>query len=146
MVFNAAQDVHDAPVLQPGLVVEKPAQLLGEPGHGALGVFTGLEPVVMYPPQARFGLHGLYRRQGQHLRQQPAQLLLAGRRHEKIPEGAETPALVRIGDGVPLAHDLFQERSLGALPQGDAFAHPPVEGAEIVLHLAKIGEQLPRQL
>jgi hypothetical protein len=32
------------------------------------------------------------------------------------------------------------------LPEGNAFAHPPVEGAEIVLHLAKVGQQLPRQL
>ena len=35
-----------------------------------------------------------------------------------------------------------QQRTLGTVPQGDAFTHPPVQSAEILLDLAKIGEQI----
>ncbi len=45
--LDAVQDVHDAAVLQPGLVVQKAPQLLRQLRHRALGVLAGLQPVVV---------------------------------------------------------------------------------------------------
>ena len=53
--------------------------------------------------------------------------------------------MIGIGNRIPLTHDLFQQRTLGTVPKGDALAHAPVQSAKIVLHLAKVGEQFVRQ-
>ncbi len=54
--------------------------------------------------------------------------------------------MIRIGNGIPLAHDVLQQRPLAALPQRNTFAHSPVQLAEVVLHFAEVGEQLARPL
>ena len=54
----------------------------------------------------------------------------------------EAAALVGLGDGVAGADDLLEELALGAVPAGDALAHVPVEGAEVGLDLAEVGEEL----
>ena len=54
--FDAAQDVHDAAVFQPGLVVKKTAELLRELGDRALRVLAGFQPVVMDAPGAAIAL------------------------------------------------------------------------------------------
>ena len=41
LALNAVQQVEDAPILQKGPVVQKPAQLLRQLSHGALRVFPG---------------------------------------------------------------------------------------------------------
>ena len=45
--LDAPQDVHDAAVLRPHLVVEEAAQVLGEDTDGGLGLLAGVEPVVV---------------------------------------------------------------------------------------------------
>ncbi|MEI8102540.1 MAG: hypothetical protein WCG61_03330 [Chlorobium sp.] len=42
-----------------------------------------------------------------------AQLLLAGLRHQKVPECPEAFPLIRIGDGITLTHDLLQQHPSG---------------------------------
>jgi hypothetical protein len=98
------------------------------------------------PAQTRVGVQLGHRRKNQDVLQQPGQLLLAALGHEKIPEGVKAFALVGIGDGVPFPHDLFEQRTLGAVPQRDALAHLAIEETEVVLHLAEIGEQLAGHL
>ena len=76
--------------------------------------------------------------------QQLGQFFLARRRHQELPEGAEAAALVGIGNGVALAENLREQLALAAAPGGDAFAHLAIEVAEVLFHLAKIGQQAAR--
>ena len=71
-------------------------------------------------------LHRGDRRQGQHPLQQFGQLLLAAAGEQEIPEGAKALSLVRIGDRIAFAHDLFEQFPFAALPQRDALAHPAI--------------------
>ena len=146
LALDAVQQVQDAAVLQKGPVVQKAAQLLRQLGHGALRVFAGFQPVVVHAAGARLGLQGRHRGQCQHLIQPLGQFLLPAAGHEEVPEGAEAAALVGVTDGIALAHDLVEQRALGAFPQRDLLAHLAVELAEVVLHLAEVGQQLARQL
>ena len=146
LALDAVQQVHDAAVLQPGLVVEEATQLLRELRHRALGVLARLQPVVMHAAGAGIGVELGHRGQGEDLVEQVAELFLAPARQQEVPERAEAAALVGVGDGVALAHDLLEQRALAALPQRDALAHAAVELAEVVLDLAEVGEQLARAL
>ena len=51
-----------------------------------------------------------------------------------------------VRDGVALGHDVLKQRSPGAFPERDALAHPAVERPEVLLDLAKVGEDLARHL
>ena len=144
--LDAMQNVHDATVLQPGLIIEETPQLLRKLSHSALCVFTGLQPVVVHATGTRIGFELGHRRQGQHPLQQGRQLFLPAARHQEIPEGAETSSLIGIGNRIALAHDLLQQRAFRAFPQRDAFAHAAIQSAKVVLDLAKIGKQFTRQL
>ena len=81
----------------------------------------------------------------QHAVEQRAQFVLPVARHQEVPESAEAAALVGLVDEVALTQDVLQQRALAAVPQRDAFAHPPVQAAEVVFHLAEVGQQLARQ-
>jgi hypothetical protein len=102
--------------------------------------------MVVHPAQSLVGLQGTDGRQGHHLFQKLVQFFLAGWGHQEVPEGAKVAPLVGLGDGIVLTHDLLQQRPLAPFPQRDALAHPPVQGAKVLLHLAKVGEQVPGQL
>ena len=39
-----------------------------------------------------------------------------------------------------------QQFTLAAVPQGDAFAHAPIQLAKVVFHFAKVGQQFTRTL
>ncbi|MNE75777.1 hypothetical protein D3C80_1719670 [compost metagenome] len=69
LAFNVAQQTHDPPVLQPGLVVQVAAQLLGQPGYGALRGFPGFQPVVVHAQQAPVRFQALHRGEGEDLLQ-----------------------------------------------------------------------------
>ncbi len=144
--LDAAQQLQDAAVLHEGPVVQEAAQLLRQLRHGALRVFAGLQPVVVHAAGARLGVQRRHRRQRQHLVEPSGQRLLPPAGHQKVPERAEAAALVGVADGVALAHDLIEQRALAARPQRDLLAHPAVQLAKVVLHLAEIGQQLARQL
>ena len=146
LAFDAVQDVHDAAVFLPGLIIEKTAQLLGQGGDGALGMFARFHPVVVNAAGAGVRVQVGHSGQCQHAIEQRGQLLLPAAGQQKIPEGAKALALVGIGYRFALAHDVFEQCALAALPQRDALAHTPVQLAKIVLNLAKVGQQLPRTL
>ena len=79
--FDTMQQVHDAAVFKPGLVVQKATQLLRQQSHRALRMLTRLHPVVVHTPQALVGRQLSHGRQRQHMLEQHRQLLLAGLRH-----------------------------------------------------------------
>ena len=139
------QDVHDAAVLDPRLVVEEPAQLRRELGNGALRVLAGFEPVIVYAPGAGIGAQRRDGRLGENPLQQPGQLLLPIARHQEVPERTKAPSWSRIRDGVTLAHDVFEQAPLDSFPQRNAFPAPPVRGG-VLLHFPEIGEKVAREL
>ena len=147
--LDAVQQIHDAAVFQPGLVVQKAAQLLRQLGHGALRVFARLQPVVVHAAQAGVGRHGGYWRQCQYTVEQLGQLFLARLGHQKIPKRTKALALVRVADRIALAHDVLQQvplsPSTAAAPHRNALPHPAVQHAKVVLHLAEIRQQIARQ-
>ena len=63
------EQLHDALVFQIGLIVQVPAELLGELGHGPLGVLAGLQPVVVDPLQADVRIEGADGGKGEDLLQ-----------------------------------------------------------------------------
>lgn len=67
-----------------------------------------------------------------------------GRRHQEIPERAETAALVGARDRVAVAEDLVKHLGLAALGRRHPLADLAVELAEALLDLAKIREQRVR--
>src|SRR5690554_1674794 len=75
--LDTAYQVHDALVLQPGLIVEIAAQLFRQSGDGTLCRLTGFQPVVVHAQQPPIRLQTLYWRQGKDLVQQLGQLLLS---------------------------------------------------------------------
>ena len=103
-------------------------------------------PVVMHAAGAGIRIQVRHRGQCEHAIQQLGQFFLPTAGQQKIPEGAETLALIGIGNRIALAHDVLQQRALAALPQRDALANAPVQLTEVVLHLAEVGEQLARSL
>src|SRR5690606_22205594 len=127
--------------LEPRLIVEVAAQLLGQPRHGALRDLAGAEPIVVDALEAP--IRGK-RRDGVEVEdalEQSAELLLPGRGHQEIPERVEAAALVGGGDRVVLAEDLLEHFALAALGARDPLAHLPVELAEVLLDLAEVREQ-----
>lgn len=58
-------------------------------------------------------------------------------------EGLEAPALVGVGDVRTLADHFVERRASGTRPGGDLLPKVPVQAAEVVLHLAEIGQKLP---
>ena len=54
--------------------------------------------------------------------------------------------MVRVANRIALAHDLVEQRSFGAFPQGNFLAHLAVEQAKVVLHLAEVGQQFSGEL
>ena len=140
------QNVHDPAILDPRLIVEEAAQLLRKPSHGALGVLAGFQPIVVNAPGAAVGMGLRDDRLRQHPLQKPGQLLLPVSRHQELPEATKAPSLVRIRDGVAIAHDVFEQRPLGALPERDALPYPAIEHPEVLLDLAKIRKELAREL
>jgi len=121
------QQVQDAAVLQKGPVVQEAAQLLRQLGHRSLSVFAGFQPVVMHAAGARLRLQRRDGGQRQHLVQPFGEFLLTPARHQEVPEGTEAAALIGVADGVALAHDLVEQRTLGTFPQRDLLAHLAVE-------------------
>ena len=140
--LDPVQEVHDAAVLEPRAVVEEPPELLREQGDGALGVLARFQPVVVHAPGPGVRVHVRDGGQLQHSFEESRQLLLPGPRQEELPERAKASPLIGIRDGVALGHDVFEERSPGALPERDALAHPAIERPEVLLDLAKVGEKL----
>ena len=108
-------------------------------------MLAGFEPVVVDPFQARVGRKFQHRFELQHPLEQLGEFVLPRARHEEVPERAKAAALVRVGDQVAFAQDVLQQLPLAAVPQRDAFTHPPVEAAEVVLDLAEVGQQLARE-
>src|SRR5579871_3068690 len=47
-VLDFANELHDPAVVEPCLVIEISTQLLGQPRHGALCDFAGLQPIIMH--------------------------------------------------------------------------------------------------
>jgi hypothetical protein len=140
-LLDAADHLHDQFVLQPHLVVEVAAQLLGQARHRSLRHLAGFQPVVVDAQHAFVRLELAHRRQAQTDCEQFGQLLLPRRRHQKVPEGAEASALVRIADGVALAEQLVQQRAPATRPGRDLFAHGPIEVAKALLKLAEVRQQ-----
>src|SRR5690606_5481727 len=114
--------------------------------HLAMRVLAGLEPIVVYAPDARLGLQCGNGLQRQRPIQPLGKLLLTAAGHQEVPEGAKAAALIRVADRIALSHDFVEQRALGAFPQRDLLPHLAVEPAEVVLHLPEVGQQLPRQL
>ena len=139
--LDAAQDVDHPAVLEPHLVIEEPPELLGELADRGLGALGGVQPVVVNVPQARvaFGVAG----ELVHPVQQAGQLLLPRLGQQEAVERLERPALVRAGYRLPAAEHVVQQFALAAVPAGDLLPELPVELAEVLLHLAEVGEQLP---
>src|SRR3569833_3272334 len=100
----------------------------------------------MYTACAGVGLQGRHKEQRQNPDQKHKQNHQTTTREQEDPERSKALALIRISNCIALAHDLFQYRPLATVPQGDAFAHTPVQLAKVMLHLAKVGEQLARAL
>ena len=101
---------------------------------------------MVHAPQAGLGPQRTDGRQRHHLGQPLAEFFLSAAGHQKVPEGTEAAALVGVADGIARAHDFIEQGALGAFPQRDLLAHPPIQQAEVVLHLAKVGQQLARDL
>ena len=114
--FNAVQDIHNAPILQPGLIIQKTTQLLRQLGHRALGMFTGFEPVVMDASATDIRPEFSDGRQGQDRFQQIAEFILPRAGHQEVPEGAEAAPLVGIVDDITLTHDLLKQVTLATFP------------------------------
>ena len=53
-LFHASNELHDAAVLEPCLIVEIAPQLFREARDGPLGYLAGLEPIVMDAAQSPF--------------------------------------------------------------------------------------------
>jgi len=123
------------------LVVQESSQLLRKQGDGALGLLARLHPIVVDAPELPVRLQSLDGREGAYRIQHGTQVILALDRHEEIPEGFETPALVRIGYDVSLTKDVLEKLALGALPAGNALAGAAVQAPEVLLHLAEVGQQ-----
>src|SRR5690606_6306716 len=141
VLLELANHGHDAAVLEPRLIVEVPAELLGQPRHGALRDLAGAEPIVVDALEAP--IRGK-RRDGvevENALEQSTKLLLSGRGHQEIPERVEAAALVGGRDRVVLAEDLLEHFALAALGARDPLAHLPVELAEVLLDLAEVREQ-----
>ena len=139
--LDAAQDVHHPPVLQPGLIVKEPAQLLGQHPHGCLGTLPGVQPVVVDVPHPRVALGDPV--QCLHPLKQPSQLLLPAGGEQEVVEGLEAPALIGVRDGLPAAEHLVEQFALGAGPRRHPLPQVPVERPEVGLHLAEVRQQLP---
>ena len=54
--------------------------------------------------------------------------------------------MVGIGDGVASFHDVVEQFVLRPSPERDAFAHLAIQGPEILLDLAEVGQQVARHL
>ena len=79
-----------------------------------------------------------------HAVQQAGQLLLPRLRQQEVIERLERLALVRAGDGLPAAEHVVEQFALAAVPAGDLLPQLAVQLAEVLLHLAEVGQQLPR--
>src|SRR5690606_13220710 len=143
MLLELADHGHDAAVLEPRLIVEVAAQLLGQPGHRALRDLAGAEPIVVDALQARIRSERRHRLEVEDALEQRAELLLPRRGHQEIPERVEASALVGRGDRIMLAEDLLEHLALAALGARDPLAHLPVELAKVVLDLTEVGEERP---
>ena len=141
--LERADDLHDAPVLEPDLIVEESSQLGREPGDGALGALARFHPIVMDAPELRVGRQSAHGGQGEGRVQHRAQGLLPLRGHEEVPERPEAASLVRIGDDIALPQDILQQLAFAALPRGDLLARAAVEVAEILFHFAEVREDFP---
>ena len=139
--LDLAEDFHDAAVFQPGLVVEEPPQFRRQPRDGALRHLARRQPIIVDAQEPPVGAEFPDRRQSEHPADQLGQFALAVRRHQEIPEGAKTLALVAVGDDVTIAQNIVQQRPFAALPGGDALARRPVKVAKILLDHPEIGQQ-----
>ena len=120
--------------------------MLRQPRHGSLRHLARFQPVVVHAQQACTWLQLADRWQGEDRLQERGQLFLSGRRHQKIPEGAEASTLVRIADGIPFTEDLVEQSAFAAVPGCDPFPHRPVEIAKTLFELAKICQQRIRRV
>ena len=79
-----------------------------------------------------------------HAVEQAGQLLLARLREEEVIERLERLALVGAGDRLPAAEHVVKQLALAAVPARDLLPQLPVQLPEVLLHLAEVGQQLPR--
>ena len=139
--LDATQDVDHPAVLEPDLVVEEAPELFGELANRRLGALCGVQPVIVNVPQPGVALGD----PGQlvHPVQHAGQLFLPGLGQQETVERLEGPPLVRAGYRLPAAEHVVQQLALAAMPAGDLLPELTVELAEVLLHLAEVGEQLP---
>lgn len=89
--LDRAHEVEHPSVLQPDLVVQEAAQLLGDLPYGALGTLRGLRPVVVDGAQPAIRHHGV---QFGHLAQELSELVLPGVGEDEVVERLRGSALV----------------------------------------------------
>lgn len=128
--LDGPQQLDDATVLEPDLVVEEAAQLLGAAEDRLLGALGGVEPVEVDAAQTAVDVDGI---EVHELLEEAGELVTAGTRQEKVVEGLEAATLIGVGDGVAFADDLVEQLTLATLPRGDVGADVAVKGAEVLL-------------
>jgi hypothetical protein len=52
LALDGAEQVEDPPILEPHVIVEEAAELVGEETNGGLGALAGVDPVEMDPAQS----------------------------------------------------------------------------------------------
>lgn len=145
VLLDHAQDLDDAPVLEPRLVVDEATQLRSERRHRSLRVVPGVEPVVMDAPNASVRAQRRDRCQRCDTTKSLGQLVLVGDGAEDLPERPEAGALVRRRDHVALAEHVAEQLALRAVPLRNALPYVAIECAEVLFNLAEVREELARE-
>src|SRR4030066_78660 len=83
------------------------ASTSASPDSSSISAINGLKATAGSPSGREFGARG----RGQDALKQRRQFFLPAAGHQEIPKGAKAAALVGVGDGVALTHDLFQQQS-----------------------------------
>ena len=137
--LDGTDEVEDASVLQPHAVLEEPAQLLGKVADRLLGALGSVGPVVVHGTQPLIGADP---RDRLHLGEETGHLVLPVLAEQEVVEGLEAASLVGGGDVGAAADQLGEQPALAAIPARDLLARRSVQGPEVLLHLAEVGQQL----
>ena len=139
--LDGAEDLDDATVVEPRLVVDETAKLRRQRCDGSQCVIASVEPVVMDAAKSTVRTHRRDRRKGHHARKPLSQFVLSAHRAQNVPESAKARTLIRRCDRVSLAENSIEQVALRAVPLGDPFADRAVERPEVLLHLSEVCEQ-----